>query len=128
MDGLVSIVRAARNTPGSMRSPPEVPYMFALESAMDELAFLLRMNPIELRRIYDTMNDPIGGKPYTSRSLMACCDVAAKAFGWQDRNPGPKSMQDGDWLVGYGCATARYPTQMATAAARVRLQRDGRTP
>ena len=78
---LVSIVRADRNTPGFMRSPPEVPYMFALESAMDELAVKLNMDPIELRRINDTSSELIEGKPYTSRSLMACYDEAAKAFG-----------------------------------------------
>jgi xanthine dehydrogenase YagR molybdenum-binding subunit len=127
VESLVSIVRADRNTPGFMRSPPEVPYMFALESAMDELAVQLKMDPIELRRINDTMKEPIGGKPYTSRSLMACFDEGAKAFGWAERNPAPKSMTVGDWLIGYGCATTCYPTQMAPAAARVRLQRDGRT-
>jgi len=127
VDSLVTIIRADRNTPGFMRSPPEVPYMFALESAMDELAVQLNMDPIELRRINDTMREPIGGKPYTSRSLMACFDEGAKAFGWDKRNSQPKSMSDGDWLIGYGCATSCYPTQMAPAAARVRLQRDGRT-
>jgi xanthine dehydrogenase YagR molybdenum-binding subunit len=122
----VSIVRADRNTPGFMRSPPEVPYMFALESAMDELATELNMDPIELRRINDTTKEPIGGKPYTSRSLMACFDEGAKAFDWQQRSAKPKSMSSGDWLIGYGCAATCYPTQMAPAAARVRLQRDGR--
>lgn len=127
VDSLVSIVRADRNTPGFMRSPPEVPYLFALESAMDELAVKLNMDPVELRRINDTTNEPIGGKPYTSRSLMACFDEAATAFGWSQRSATPKSMSDGDWLIGYGCAATCYPTQMAPAAARVRLQRDGRT-
>ena len=127
IESLVSIVRADRNTPGFMRSPPEVPYMFALESAMDELAVQLDMDPIELRRINDTTHEPIKGNPYTSRSLMACYDKGAKAFGWAQRSAKPKSMSDGDWLIGYGCATACYPTQMAPAAARVRLQRDGRT-
>ncbi len=127
VDSLVSIVRADRNTPGFMRSPPEVPYLFALESAMDELAAKLNMDPIELRRINDTTNEPIEGKPYTSRSLMACFDAAAKAFGWSQRSPAPKSMADGDWMIGYGCASTCYPTQMAPSAARVRLQRDGRT-
>jgi xanthine dehydrogenase YagR molybdenum-binding subunit len=109
-----------------MRSPPEVPYLFALESAIDELAVKLNMDPIELRRVNDTMKEPIDGKPYTSRSLMTCFDEAAKAFGWSNRSARPKSMADGDWLIGYGCATTCYPTQMAPAAARVRLQRDGR--
>ena len=127
IDSLVSIARADRNTPGFMRSPPEVPYMFALESAMDELAVKLSMDPVELRRVNDTTSEPISGKPYTSRSLMACFDEAAKSFGWSQRSAAPKSMSDGDWLIGYGCAATCYPTQMAPAAARVRLQRDGRT-
>jgi xanthine dehydrogenase YagR molybdenum-binding subunit len=127
VESLVSIVRADRNTPGFMRAPPEVPYMFALESALDELAVQLKVDPVELRRINDTDKEPIKGNPYTSRSLMACYDEAAKAFGWDKRNAEPKSMADGDWLIGWGCATTCYPTQMAPAAARVRLQRDGRT-
>src|SRR6201986_695637 len=126
VDSLVSIVRADRNTPGFMRAPPELPYMFALESAMDELAYELKMDPIELRRVNDTMKEPIKGLPYTSRSLMACFEEGAKAFGWSKRKPEPKSMAEGDWLIGYGCATSCYPTQMAPAAARVRLERDGR--
>jgi xanthine dehydrogenase YagR molybdenum-binding subunit len=126
VDSMVSIVRADRNTPGFMRSPPEVPYMFALESAMDELAIKLQMDPIELRRVNDTMKEPIGGKSYTSRSLMACFDEGAKAFDWSKRSTTPKSMTDGDWLIGYGCAATSYPTQVAPAAARVQLRRDGR--
>jgi xanthine dehydrogenase YagR molybdenum-binding subunit len=94
---------------------------------MDELAVKLNMDPIELRRINDTTSEPIKGNPYTSRSLMACYDEGAKAFGWAQRSAAAKSMTDGDWLIGYGCATTCYPTQMAPAAARVQLQRDGRT-
>lgn len=78
----VSIVHADRNTPGFMRSPPEVPYLFTLESAIDELAVALDMDPVELRRRNDTNREPIKGLPYTSRSLMPCFDAAAKAFGW----------------------------------------------
>ncbi len=121
----VTIVRADRSTPGFMRAPAETPYFFALESAMDELAIALNMDPIELRRVNDTMKEPIKGLPYTSRSLMACFDEAATAFGWSKRNPRPGSMRDGDWLVGWGCATAAYPTQMAPASARVSLFPDG---
>jgi xanthine dehydrogenase YagR molybdenum-binding subunit len=72
------------------------------------------------------MKEPIGGKAYTSRSLVACFDEGARAFGWSKRNATPKSMTDGDWLIGYGCATTCYPTQVASAAARVQLRRDGR--
>jgi xanthine dehydrogenase YagR molybdenum-binding subunit len=119
----VYVVHADRNTPGFMRSPPEVPYMYALETAMDELAIELAMDPVELRRVNDTMKDPINGVPYTSRSLMKCYDEAAVAFGWAQRQPAPGSMRDGDWLIGWGCATATYPSQMAPVTARVTLDR-----
>lgn len=121
----VNVVRADRNTPGFMRSPPEVPYIFALETAMDELAVALAMDPVELRRINDAQQSPIKKAPYTSRSLMACFDAAAESFGWSRRTPEPRSMRDGDWLVGWGCAMAVYPTQVSPATARVRLTRGG---
>jgi xanthine dehydrogenase YagR molybdenum-binding subunit len=121
----VWIVKGDRNTPGFMRSPPEVPYMFALEAAMDEMAVKLKMDPIEFRRINDTMVNPTNGAPYTSRSLMKCFDEASKAFGWEKRTPQPGSMRDGDWLIGWGCATATYPTQLNPCAVRVRLDRRG---
>jgi xanthine dehydrogenase YagR molybdenum-binding subunit len=123
----VTVLHADRNTPGFMRSPPVVPYVFALESAVDELAFRLGIDPVELRRINDTMVDPIDGdkKPYSSRSLMACYDQAAEAFGWKDRKREPSSMRDGDWLIGWGCATAVYPTHFAPSTARVRMLPSG---
>lgn len=121
----VNIVRADRNTPGFMRSPPVVPYIYALESAMDELAIKLDIDPVELRRINDTLTDPIEGKPYSSRSLMKCYDQASEAFGWKRRITQPGSMRDGEWLIGWGCATAVYPTHVGAATARVRLLRNG---
>jgi xanthine dehydrogenase YagR molybdenum-binding subunit len=122
----VNLVQTDRNTPGFMRSPPEVPYIYALECAIDELAVALAMDPIELRRINDTKVEPIKGLPYTSRSLMPCFDAAAKEFGWSERRPEPMAMRDGDWLIGYGCAMATYPSHIAPAAARVRANADGR--
>jgi xanthine dehydrogenase YagR molybdenum-binding subunit len=122
----VTVVHADRNTPGFMRAPPETPYMFAFESGMDELAVALGMDPIELRRVNDTLTDPISGKPYTSRSLMRCFDEGAKAFDWSRRDPTPGATRDGDWLVGYGCATAAYSSNIAAAACRVSLGADGK--
>ncbi len=121
----VSIVHADRNTPGFMRSPPEVPYIYALESAMDELAIELGMDPVALRRINETNKEPIKGLSYTSRSLMRCFDAAASAFGWDRRNPKPGSMREGDWAIGWGCTTTVYPTHMGPAAARVTLTPQG---
>ncbi len=122
----VTLVHADRNTPGFMRSPPVVPYIYALESAMDELAVTLGMDPVELRRVNDSMQDATG-KAWSSRSLMQCYDEAAEAFGWSQRKPEPGSMRDGDWLIGWGCASAVYPSHVGAAAARVRLLSNGET-
>lgn len=122
----VSLVHGDRNTPGFMRSPPEVPYLFALESAMDELAVGLGMDPIELRRVNDTEREPIKDLPYSSRALLPCFDAAAAAFGWNDRDPRPEAMRDGDWNLGWGCAATAYPTHVAPAVVRVVLSRTGR--
>ncbi|WP_246505022.1 xanthine dehydrogenase family protein molybdopterin-binding subunit [Microvirga antarctica] len=121
----VNVIHADRSTPGFMRSPAEVPYIFAIESAMDELAVALHMDPVELRRINDTQINPITDAPYSSRALMTCYDTAAKAFGWASRNPVPGSMTDGDWLIGWGCATSCYPTNVAPAEAKVTLAPNG---
>jgi xanthine dehydrogenase YagR molybdenum-binding subunit len=93
---------------------------------MDELAVALKMDPVELRWLNDTMQDPITGVPYTSRSLTRCFVEAGKAFGWSKRNAEPGSMRAGDWMVGWGCAMACYPSQMAPAAVRVTLSRQGK--
>ncbi|WP_292125591.1 xanthine dehydrogenase family protein molybdopterin-binding subunit, partial [Mesorhizobium sp.] len=121
----VSLVQADRNTPGYMRSPPETPYVYALENAMDEMAVALGMDPVEFRRINEPKAEPIGKKPFSSRSLIQCYEQAANAFGWAKRDPKVGAMRDGDWLIGMGCATAIYPTAVAPCAARVRLTSDG---
>lgn len=126
IDTAVTVVHADRNTPGFMRAPPDTPYMFGLECAMDELAHELGMDPIELRRVNDTRTDPVDGKPYSSRSLMKCFDQAAARFGWSRRNPKPGAVIDGDWQVGYGCATACYPSNIAPSTARLSLTPDGK--
>jgi xanthine dehydrogenase YagR molybdenum-binding subunit len=122
----VSLVKADRPTPGYMRSPPETPYIYALESAMDEMATALNMDPVEFRRINDTMVEPVKKRTFTSRGLMECFDAAATEFRWSDRKPEPGAMTDGDWLIGMGCASAVYPTNIAPCAVRVRLTADGR--
>ena len=120
------IGRVDRNTPGPMRAPPEVPYLFALESAMDELAVALKIDPVELRRRNDTTVDPLSGKRYTSRPLMRCFDEAARRFGWDaSARAAPGTRRDGDWLVGAGCASSVRPVKIAPAAIRISLTDDG---
>ncbi len=92
---------------------------------MDELALKLAMDPIELRRINEPDKDPVNGHPFSSRHLLTCLDQGAERFGWKDRDPRPGSMTDGDWLVGYGVASAAYPSNIAASTARVTLRPDG---
>lgn len=122
----VRIVKADRQTPSFMRSPPELPYVFALESALDELAWELGMDPVELRLRNDAQHEPIEGKPFSSRHLKECYEQAAAAFNWQARARRPAATRAGDWWIGVGCATAVYPTNVGAAAARVRLGADGK--
>lgn len=125
LDTRVLSVSADRNTPGFMRSPPEVPYMFALEVAMDEMAEKAGMDPVKFRQINDAQTSTYKNKRFTSRSLIQCLNQGAAAFGWNKRNPRPNSMRDGDWLVGYGVAMASYPTNHVPVAVRVRVLADG---
>jgi xanthine dehydrogenase YagR molybdenum-binding subunit len=122
----IDLFHADRSTPGFMRSPPEQPYMYALETAMDELAVKLQMDPIELRRANDTQTSPISGGRFTSRALMTCFDKAAERFGWHTRDPRPRYMTEGEWLIGFGCAASSYPVILQACAARVSLRSDGR--
>ena len=80
---------------------------------------------MELGRINDS-STAATGKQWSSRSLMKCYDEAAQRFGWSKRDPQPGSMRDGDWLIGWGCASAVYPTHVGAAAARVRLMANGK--
>jgi xanthine dehydrogenase YagR molybdenum-binding subunit len=99
--------------------------MFALESAMDELAVKLGVDPVELRlRNYATV-DPVHKLPWSSKQLDQCYRVGADRFGWSRRNPEPKSTRDGDWLIGHGMATALYPAHRSYAEVKVRFQSDG---
>ncbi len=111
--------------PTIMRAPGETPGMYALESAIDELAYKLNIDPIELRIINDPPQDPYKNLPWSSRSLVESLREGAKRFGWEKRNPKPGSMRDGRYLVGYGVATATYPTNRQAATARVRILPNG---
>ena len=113
------------NTPTPMRGPGYSSAAFPIESAMDELAHELGVDPIELRRRNEPENDQSSGQPFSTRRLRECFTVGAREFGWSRRNPKPRSTRDGDWLIGTGMATALYDTLRAPAQARVRLDADG---
>jgi xanthine dehydrogenase YagR molybdenum-binding subunit len=113
------------HTPTYMRAPGEVSGIFALESAMDELAVALNVDPLELRLRNEPERDEFKNLPFSSRSTRGCYRVAAERFGWSRRNPQPRSMRDGRWLIGWGMATATYPMNYAPASATARLLPDG---
>ena len=121
----VTLVKLDTQTPGFMRAPFEMSAFFALESAVDELAYELASDPVELRIANDTHIDPITGKPYTVRRLADCLRRGAQQFGWQGRSAQPRSMRDKDGtLVGWGVAAGAYPVITAPARATVRLNAD----
>jgi xanthine dehydrogenase YagR molybdenum-binding subunit len=120
-----TVIATDVNTPGFMRAPFETPTFFALESAMDELAVALAVDPVELRIRNEPDKDPTNGLPWSSRSLVQCYRRGAERFGWPRRTPEPGSMREGDILIGWGCATATYPTQLFPASARLRLSANG---
>jgi xanthine dehydrogenase YagR molybdenum-binding subunit len=121
-----SLVQLNSGTPTFMRAPGESSGTFALESAMDELAVSLGMDPLALRLKNYAEQDPETGKPWSSKALRQCYAMAADRFGWSRRSAAPRSMRDGQDLVGWGMATATYPALRLPASALVRLMPDGR--
>lgn len=110
-----------------MRAPGESVGTFALESAIDELAAELGMDPIELRIRNEPEKDPTSGVPFSSRHIVEAYVAGAQRFGWDKRNTKPGTHRDGEWLIGMGCATATYPYyRMPGGAASITLTRDGR--
>ncbi len=112
-------------TPFAMRAPGAVSGMFALESALDELAYKLKIDPLELRLINYAETDPDSGKPWSSKALRECYTEASEKFGWKKRNPEPRSQRDGKWLVGWGMATGTWGAFQMGATVRIALNADG---
>lgn len=122
----VTLVKLDTQTPGFMRAPFEMSSFVALEGAVDELAYKVGRDPVELRIANDTHTDPISGKPYTVRRLVECLRQGAQRFGWERRSAQPMSMRDQDGtLIGWGVAAGAYPVITAPALATVRLNADG---
>ena len=119
------LVRIDIPTPTFQRAPGEATGTFALESAMDELADALEIDPLELRIRNHSVRDEQDDKPYSSNALLECYQRAAERFGWSRRDPRPGSMRDGNARVGWGMATATYPARMSPSSAIARMQRDG---
>jgi xanthine dehydrogenase YagR molybdenum-binding subunit len=113
--------------PSIMRAPGEAPGMFALESAMDEMAIACGLDPIEFRVRNEPAIDPESGLPFSSRNLVACLREGARRFGWVQRDPTPRARRDRGWLVGTGVAASTYPVhRLPGSAATIRVGPDGR--
>ncbi|WP_354685501.1 xanthine dehydrogenase family protein molybdopterin-binding subunit [Cupriavidus necator] len=108
-----------------MRAPGESIGTFALESAIDELAYALKIDPIELRRINEPKKDPTKDTEFSCRNLLEAYQQGADRFGWNERPAAPRSQRDGKWWIGQGVATAYYPVYRFQAAARVLINVDG---
>ena len=123
------VVRLDVPTPSWMRAPGECPGMFALESAMDELAVACGIDPVELRLRNEPAVHPETGRSFSSRNLAACLRQGAARFGWAGRDPAPRTRRDGPgsrWLTGTGVAASTYPARAVASQARVSLSRSGR--
>jgi xanthine dehydrogenase YagR molybdenum-binding subunit len=113
------------NAPTWMRGPGAATGVFAVESAMDELAHEVGVDPIELRLLNEPERDESTGLPFSTRRLRECYAIGAREFGWDQRDPRPASTRDGDWLIGTGVSAAMYHTGSMSARAYVRLNADG---
>jgi xanthine dehydrogenase YagR molybdenum-binding subunit len=112
-------------TPTWMRAPGAVSGMFALECAMDELAYALKIDPLELRLINYAERDPESGKPFSSKALRECYRLGAEKFGWKQRKMEPRSMRDGRLLVGWGTATGVWGAFQRPASTKITYRTDG---
>jgi xanthine dehydrogenase YagR molybdenum-binding subunit len=108
-----------------MRAPGESTGTAALETAMDELAVALKMDPVQLRLANYAEKDLGSDKPFSSKHLRECYEQAAARFGWSKRNPMPGSTREGNQLIGWGMATATYPANRSAAQAMVRILPNG---
>jgi xanthine dehydrogenase YagR molybdenum-binding subunit len=120
-----ALVRRNVGTPTPMRGPGAVPGLFALESAVDELAIALKMDPVAFRLKNDTLTDESQNKPFSSRHYKECLQTGAEKFGWAKRNPAVGSMRKGDIVLGWGVAGASWGAGRGPCQASVSLLNDG---
>jgi len=119
------LVRLDIPTPTFQRAPGESTGTYALESAMDELAYALNLDPLELRIRNHAATDEQEKKPFSSKSLLQCYQQASAKFGWARRTPKPRSMRRGNLLVGQGMATCTYPARQSPSSAIATIAADG---
>jgi xanthine dehydrogenase YagR molybdenum-binding subunit len=123
--GIQHIVHLNIGTPTPMRGPGRTPSLFGIESALDELAVKLNMDPLEIRLRNYAEKDESSGKPWSSKHLRESYQTGAEKFGWSKRNPKVGSMTKGDLVLGWGMATCTWPASRHNAEVHVRLLADG---
>ena len=111
--------------PTFTRGPGKAPGSFALESAIDELAHQLKIDPVEFRLKNEPAKDPSNGKEWSSRKVVECLQKGAEIFGWSKRQSEPRSNKQGDYLIGYGVACGTYPARQRDSSATIKLTRNG---
>ena len=119
------LVRLDLPTPADMRAPGAATGVYGLECAMDELAVALKLDPLELRLRAYSDRDQNDDLPYTSKALRDCYSRGAEAFGWSQRKPEPRSMREGNELVGWGMASGVWEALQVPTAARIVLTANG---
>ncbi|MBV8865335.1 MAG: xanthine dehydrogenase family protein molybdopterin-binding subunit, partial [Acidobacteriaceae bacterium] len=120
-----SLLKSDIGQPSYTRAPGEAPGTYGLEAAMDEMAYALKMDPLEFRLKNYAETDPEENKPWSSKSLHECYQQGGARFGWSKRQTEPRSMRRGNTLIGWGMATAVYPTRRMPSNASARLNLDG---
>jgi xanthine dehydrogenase YagR molybdenum-binding subunit len=119
------LVKLDQNTPCDMRAPGGAEGMYAIECAIDELAYAASIDPLELRLINYSDKDQIENRPYSSKELRQCYRQGAEKFGWSTRSAEPRSMRDGQELVGWGMATGIWEAMQLKASAKAVLTANG---
>ncbi|WP_406288974.1 xanthine dehydrogenase family protein molybdopterin-binding subunit [Embleya sp. NBC_00896] len=119
------IVRLDMQAPTFQRAPGRAPGSFALESALDELAHELGLDPVELRLRNHADTDPATGRPWSSKHLKDCYRLGAERFGWDPADRTPGTRREGDVLIGSGMASATHEMDPGQAAASAELRVDG---
>src|SRR5258708_11269805 len=115
------VVRVNAVTPGAKRAPGENPSAFGIESAIDELAYEIGIDPLAIRLLNYAEEDPHARKPWSTRKLREAFAAGAEAFGWSPRTPAPRSMRQGNPLIGSGAPARAYPGRRPPAAALLRI-------
>ena len=121
-----AVTKLTLGAPTYMRAPGDASGSFALESAIDEMAYKLKMDPLEFRRLNHTSTDIENKLPFSSENLLECYRIGAESFGWDQRKTQPRQLRQGKNRIGYGMATATYHASRSITAVRIRMNSENK--